>query len=127
MIDANRELAEFIKERAQFYAPYKTGKLERNIIIKYVDKSKFTITSMAPYSGYQEFGVPARSFAGGGPSGKMWRFIGGGFRAMMQVHGPPTHPGIPKRAFMQRAGEDGRREAKKIYGRRIQLAIRRNI
>ena len=122
MLDANRDLAEFIRDRAQFYAPFKTGKLERNIIVKFVDKGKFTITSMAPYSGYQEYGVaPNRSY-GFIP----WKGKGRSGEGFMERRGYKTHPGITPKKFMQRAGEDGRREVKKIYGRRIQLAIRRN-
>jgi hypothetical protein len=123
LIGANRELAEFIKDRAQFYAPFKTGKLERGILVKFVGKDKMVVSSLSPYSGYQEYGVPPilnYRFIPASGTGR----TGEGF--MKWGRGPDfKHPGIPKREFMRRAGEDGRREAKKIYGKRIKLAISR--
>lgn len=113
---ATRELAEFIQERAQYYAPYRTGRLERNIVIQRVGTDRFTVTARAPYSSYQELGVPATSFIG-------WRPIRG--MGMKRVKNSPYHPGIPPRGFMRRAGQDGRREAKRIFGDKIKLSIRR--
>jgi hypothetical protein len=129
-LKANRELAEFIRDRAQYYAPFKTGALVRNIFIKFVDKDRFTISAQkpqgarGPYPVFQELGVSARSFSGSGPSGKKWRYIP---PRMVEVKRGKTHPGIPSREFMKRASIDGRREAKKIYGQRVRLAIGRNM
>ena len=121
---ANNDVADFVVQRAQFYAPIKSGKLKSGIKKERVAStnkgSTILIRSNAPYSSFQELGTkPSANYGFIRMRGK-GRY-GEGF---MSKFAYSRHPGVKPIRFMSRALEDGRKAAGQIVRNRVRQAIR---
>ena len=116
------DLSELIMDRAKYYAPYKSGKLQASIG-RSVGKrraSVFQKSNQTPYGPMQERGTDPSSSFGFLPIRGMGKYGEG----IMERRSFKRHPGVPATRFMQRAARDGRRETRRIFGNQIRIAMR---